>query len=198
MGNKRILVSDGKSGPAFKSYAQFPTIETFWLNNNSFIYALYHHRFSPEKVFYHRVELRKYNLADSSDQFYAILDSVPQGRINGRFSRSYHGDILYDPSGGATYLLDTVHKTFQKYINRELAHDFTIFFDTGGIDFIYRRKPIGTFRAVGVYVEDGIIATNYIEKESVRGNKKGIKIWTSKTKDWTIFDIPWSIGAIGW
>lgn len=197
-GNSRILVTNAKSGPYLSGDTQFPNVETFWLNNNSFIYALYHRRMSPEKVFYHRVELRRYNLADSSDQFFAALDSVPRGRINGRFSRSYRGDILYAPSGGSDYLLDTVHKTLDKYINRELAHSFTISFSTSGTSFMYRGKPIGIFRASRFYVEDGMIATNYIEKESVRGNAKGIKIWTSKTKKWTTFDIPWSIGIIGW
>ncbi len=197
-GNRKVVVSDAGEGFYNSLSSQLPDVETYWLNNHSFLYVVHHLKRSAQDKLYHKVDIRKYNLTDGSDDSFFTLDSIPQGVLNGYFYENGVGETLYVASSGQAYLLDTIHSRLLDYPEAKWGHHFTTRSDKDGLAFKYKDMEIGTIWAKGVFIDQGVISTEYGETGSNLGYPKGIKVWTAEKKEWVTFDIPWISAIVGW
>ena len=198
-GNSRILVSDAKVGPLNKLMYKKPSVETYWLDNNIFLYVVHHRKKDVKNQWYHQVDLRKYNLKDSSDQLFYSLDSIPQGFYNGYFKKNEVGELIYLASSGDTYLVDTDAKKLHQIKEHERAHGFSVKYGSAGYTFKYKNKEIGTHKVFGMHVHEGIVATQFRSSDAhVPSKEAGVMFWSAKTIKWMSFKVPWISSIVGW
>ena len=124
-GQKRIAVNDAGHGPNIMYSSQFPTIETYWLDRNTFLYAVHETKFDSEKKDYSKVTLHKYDIGTNSDKVFFILDSVSNGKTNGRFFTDNIGQLVYRSSGWSYHLVDTSNNLLSDYPYYELGFGFS-------------------------------------------------------------------------
>jgi hypothetical protein len=197
-GEERLVVSDAKSGPQNISDAQFPNVETHWLNNHSFLYVIHHRQRNAQNRIYHKVDLREYDLRDDSDELFFSLDSIPQGMLNGRFTHDGIGQTLYIASSGKYYLLDTADHKLREYKEFQEGHGFSFTHPNHDRAIKYKGQPIGTIWCLPPVVSTKAAAVEYGDHGSNLGYPKGIKIWTAQQNEWLTFDLPWVNSIVGW
>lgn len=202
-GNRKLIIPDVKSGPAMYSDAQFPDIETHWMDNTAFLYVI-HHRLldSLTKSIYHKVEIRKYDTDTDLDQEFYTHDSLPKGILNGYFAVDPTNRLLHKASSNDYYLVDTANKqvtltnrfnlnTYFEYSSETTRNDFDRI-------FYFNGKEIGNKWSNTAKTTENSIALTYGEYKSNLGYPKGIQIWTEQTNEWLIIDIPWINAILGW
>jgi hypothetical protein len=102
-----MIVNDAGNGPDIT--IQLPTIETHWLDNNSFIYAVHEKKIDSYNNDFSKVTLRIFDIQNNSDEIFFILDSVGNAGLNGNFFVDKIGQIIYKTNGLEHYLLDTAN-----------------------------------------------------------------------------------------
>jgi len=197
---KQTIVSDAGTGPIYNGH-QRPKIETYWLNNNSFIYTKYHQLAKTENL--SRVDMHLYDVGHKKDSIFAVLDSVKSGSgyLNDVFSRDEIGQLLYRSSDRKYYLVDMVRKKLLEYHYYQLGHGFSVANfpkDRIGWELQYNETSLGNQWIGSNIVTEGMIACEYSDLGSNLGYPKGVKVWSSKTRKWTEIEIPWVCCAIGW
>jgi hypothetical protein len=197
---KRIVVSDAGHGPNIMYSSQFPTIETFWLDNNCFLYAVHETKFDVEKKDYSRVTLRKYDINLNTDRVFFILDSVSNGKTNGRFFTDNIGQLIYRSSGYSYHLVDTANNLLGEYPFYELGLGFLTAnkSDKDGTILKYNNTEIGKLWCSNEVVGEGVIAVEFGDIGSNLAYPKGIMTWSKQTNKWTTINIPWLSNVIGW
>jgi len=176
-----------------------PGVETFWLDNNSFLYAVHHRKKDVENQWYHQVDLRKYDIKHSSDQLFYSLDSIPQGSHNGNFRKNEVGELIYTASSGYSYLVDTVAKKLDQIEEHKRAHGFSVIYGSAGYTFKYKNKEIGTHKVFGMHVNNGIVAAQFRSSAAhVPSKEAGVMFWSAKTNKWISFKVPWINSIVGW
>lgn len=200
-GKKETVVFDAGHGPNITSGGQRPTIETFWLNNHSFLYAVHKigildsSNFNTETRLnsnYSTVTLRFFEINFKTDKQFYILDSVKQGNVNGRFSIDGKGQILYRTSGFKYFLVDTISRTLVPYSHYEFGKGFSIqnYWNENGNILKFYDKEIGRINPSENVVSNGIIA--------IREINNVITVWSEVTNSWITIEVPWINRLIGW
>ena len=199
-GKKRIVVNDAGNGPNIMYSSQFPTIETYWLNKNSFLYAVHEIRFDLEKKDYSKVTLRKYDITSNFDEVFFVLDSVSNGKTNGRFFTDNIGQLIYRSSGYFYHLIDTANNLLSNYPFYELGFGFSTAnkSDKDGTILKYSSNEIGKLWCSNEVVGEGVIAVELGDIGSNLAYPKGIMTWSKQTNKWTTITIPWLSTIIGW
>lgn len=203
IGNRKLIIPDVKSGPAMYSDAQFPNIETHWINNNSFLYVI-HHRLqdSIKKSRFHKVEMRKYDINTEIDEEFFTHDSLPIGIINGYFTVDPTNRILHKASSNDYYLVDVLNKkvTLNNRFNINPNFEYSSKTSQNDFDrtFFFKAKEIGNKWSAIAKATKNSIAIDYGEHGSNLGYPKGIQIWTKETNKWLVIDIPWINAILGW
>jgi hypothetical protein len=201
-GIKKTIVFDAGHGSNITSGSQRPTIETNWINNHSFLYAVHKTgNLDSSRVdttsqfnskYLSKITIREFDIYTKSDRIFMEFDNVKQGDVNGRFFQDKIGQTIYRTSGFKYYLLDTVEKTFVNYDFYELGNNFSV--ENGpnadGSIIRYHKENIGNMSPSRKVVGSGIIAVE-------RGEDK-IAIWSDKTKVWSYIKIPWISSLVGW
>ena len=196
------IVFDAGQGPNITSGGQRPTLETYWINNHSFIYAVHKiglldsSRIDTTERFFSKylskVTLRKFDIQTKSDSIIMELDNVYQGDVNGLFFKDKIGQTIYRTSGFKYYVLDTIQETLSDYPNYEIGHHFSIKngYNPDGKIIQYQKKEIGNISAWSAEAAKGIIAVVTSSNE--------MRIWSDKTKNWLTINIPFISGLVGW
>jgi len=199
LGDKKIVVSDAGHGPIYFT-SELPTIETHWLDNNSFLYAVHQAKSNSRKNAFSKVTLRRFFINNNSDTVFFIIDSVSKGYGNASFYLNKIGQTIYKTSGGEFYRVDTVNSKLSDYYFSEKGYYFStsIRRTKEGTIIKYKNVDIGTHWTSNEVASDGIIAMAYGKVSSNLYFTKGIKIWSNLTKAWTTIDIPWLSRVIGW
>ena len=200
--NQKVIVSNAGHGPNITGGSRRPTVETHWLNDNCFLYAIHKlgnldsSSFAPTQQFYAKylssVTIRKYDIENSSDTYLASIDSVQQGDNNGMFFKDGAGHLIYQTSGFKLYLIDPLKNSLLDYPFYELGHYFSRdnkWSKNSDKKIYYKKKEIGRFGATHDLVSYGIIAIRSMDE---------INVWSEKTKKWLTIPIPWISAAIGW
>lgn len=201
-GLKKTIVFDAGHGPNITSGSQRPTIETNWINNHSFLYAVHKignldsSQLDTSRQFNSKylstVTVREFDINTNSDKVFMEFENVKQGDVNGIFFKDKIGQTIYRTSGFGYYLLDTIRKKLVDYPFYELGNDFSVENDynpTGSI-IRYKKETIGNMWPSRKVVGTGIIAAER------NGNE--IRVWSDKTKTWSSISIPWISSVIGW
>jgi hypothetical protein len=198
-GKKRIVVNNAGHGPNIMYSSQFPTVETYWINENSFLYAIHESKFNSEKD-YSKVMLRKHNITSNFDKVFFVLDSVSNGNVNGRFFTDNIGQLIYRTSGYSYYLIDTANNLLSSYPFYELGFSFSKAnkSDKDGTVLRYNSIEIGKIWCSNEVVGHDIIAVESGEAGSNLAYPKGIMIWCKRTNKWISISIPWLSNIIGW
>ncbi|MEJ2884340.1 hypothetical protein [Pedobacter sp. GR22-6] len=196
-GSSKVVVKDGKSGALSKNMTQLPSIESYWLNNDEFLYAVHHIRVTKPDIIHYKVELRKYKLSDSSDRLTYTLDSIPQGYRNGYFHKTEIGEVYYTAVSGQSYLLDTLRLTLSAIKEFKLAHGFSVIYGKEDL-FKYKGKEIGLKNVGESRTAEGLLAARFGGYIGDPKGYLGVMFWSAKTKEWLSFDIPWINTIIGW
>jgi len=193
------LVSNAGHGPNTND-SQFPNVETFWLNDTVFIYAIHQTKYAAGKKIYASVTVRTFNINNLSDKIFAVIDSLGQGSRNGNFFRDGTGQLLYRTSDWQLLQLDTLQQQLLAYPFYEYGHGFAEENEgnKNGKVLTYKKVAIGRQWFSKVFVSNGIIAIEYGEPGSNPGYPKGIRTWSEQTTTWTTINIPWLCSAIGW
>jgi hypothetical protein len=201
-GTKETIVFDAGHGPNITSGSQRPTIETNWITNHSFLYAIHKmgnldsSRVDTSSQFnskyLSKITIREFDINTKSDKLFMEFENVKQGDVNGRFFQDKIGQTIYRTSGFKYYLLDTIKKTFVNYAFYELGNNFSVEngSNTNGNSIRYHNKDIGNISPSNKVVGNGIIAAEKGESE--------IAIWSDKTKVWSYIKIPWISSLVGW
>lgn len=199
-GKKKIVVNDAGHGPNITISSQFPNVETQWLNNSSFIYAVHEKKFRPPHKEFSKVFLRIFDIQNSSDKIFYILDSVGKGDVNGRFYVDKIGQTIYRTSGWNSYVIDTANSNLLEYPFYEIGYKFSLSnrATTEGTTIRFKNIEVGIQWCTNEVVSDKIIAMAYGEAGSNLGYPKGIKVWSHLSKAWTTIDVPWLSKIIGW
>jgi hypothetical protein len=209
-GKEIIVVPNAGHGPNITSGGQRPTIETGWLNNHSFLYAIHQikhldsGRMSPGAAFFSKyilkATLRKYNIHTGVDDVFCVLDNLQQGDVNGRFFKDGAGQIIYRSSGLTYHLVDTIHNTLADYPFYKLGYGFSIAnrHDKDGNVIRFDKVDIGRLWCANSKVAEGIMAVEYGPPGSNLGYPKGIMVWSRATNTWLTINIPWLCHIIGW
>lgn len=197
---KKLVVNDAGHGPNIMYSSQFPTIETYWLNNHAFLYAVHETKFNAEEKDYSKVTLRQYDIINNSDQVFFVLDSVINGKTNGRFFLDNIGQLIYRSSGWSYHLVDTVNRLLINYPFYELGFGFSKANKTerDGTVLKYNNLAIGKLWCSNEVVGEGVIAVEFGDIGSNLAYPKGIMTWSIQTKSWTTTVIPWLSNIIGW
>ena len=198
--NKKMIVNDAGKGPNTMYSSQIPTIETHWMDNQSFLYAVHETKFNIAQKDYSKVTLRLFNINDNSDKMFFVLDTVSIGITNGMFFKDSIGQTIYRTSGWGYYLIDTVKKRLFEYPFYQLGFNFSTSTksDQDGTIINFNNSQIGKLWCSSGVVCDGMIAVEYGDTGSNLGYPKGIKVWSHLTKAWTTINIPWLSKIIGW
>lgn len=198
-GNRKILVQDAGHGP-YTIDTQFPTIETHWLDNKSFLYAVH----KPQKdllgnILY-QVTIHRYNIEHLTDVVFFVFDSIakPKVAFNGSFFIDAIGQTIYKATSGKSYIVDTANQILSETKFSQLGYKFSSVGNKDGINFQYKNHNIGTLWCIEPTVSDGVIAVMYGEAGSNLGYPKGLGVWTQSTQKWKTIDIPWISNIIGW
>jgi hypothetical protein len=199
--NGTTLVWHAGRGP-FTIATQAPTIETHWLNNQSFLYAVHEpKKDSLNHISFYKVILHRYNIHYRTDNVFFILDSVPQGkpRLNGSFFIDPTGQTIYKATSGSNYIIDTAHQTLTETKYSQLGFNFSRTLGTWkGTGFKYKGQDIGKIWCIKSMASDGVIAATYGDVRTNLGYPKGFKVWTQATRSWITIDVPWISAIIGW
>ena len=201
--NRKLIIPDVKSGPAMYSDAQIPNIETYWIDNRTFLYVI-HHRLldSLKKNMYHKVEMRKYDIETDLDQEFYTHDSLTKGILNGYFVVDPTNRLLHKASSNDYYLVDLENKklTVTNRFNINTNFEFTSKTPRNDYErtFYFKGKEIGNKWSANAKATENTIAINYGDHGSNLGYPKGIQIWTEQTKEWLTIDIPWINAILGW
>jgi hypothetical protein len=196
-GQKVVLVQDAGNGP-YTIDTQFPTVETHWLDNRSFLYAIHKPNRDAQGRLIYEVRLHRYNIEDHSNNVFYILDSVPKGPLNGRFFIDATGQTLYRTTYGSSYIIDTANKNLLENHYAQLGFGISTRHFKEGTVIYHANEEIGRIWCKRPEVTYGAIAVMYGDVGSNLGYPKGIKVWTQQTKSWMTFDIPWVSNIIGW
>jgi len=201
-GMEETIVFDAGHGPNITSGSQRPTIETYWINNHTFLYAVHKtvkldsSRFDTSRRFNSKylsnVTIREFNINTKSEKVFFELENVKQGDVNGKFIKDEIGQTIYRTSGFNYYLLDTIQKIFVDYPFYELGNKFSVenaYNPTGNI-IRYNKDKIGDISPSYKVVSDGVIAVEKSQNE--------INVWSDKTKTWSTIKIPWVSSIVGW
>ncbi|WP_324229602.1 hypothetical protein [Lacibacter sp.] len=197
---KKLVVQDAGHGPNIMYSSQFPTIETTWLNNHTFLYAVHETKFDDEKKDYSKVTLRQYDITTNSDQVFFVLDSVSNGKTNGRFFIDNVGQLIYRSSGWSYHLVDTVNRLLIDYPFYELGFGFSTAnkAEQDGTVLKYNNIDIGKLWCSNEVVGEDVIAVEFGDIGSNLAYPKGFMTWSKQTNKWTIISIPWLSNLIGW
>ena len=197
---KVLVVNDAGHGPNIMYSSQFPTIETHWVNNHAFLYAIHETKFDSERKDYSRVTLRHYDITTNSDQIFFVLDSISNGKTNGKFFTDNIGQLIYRSSGWTYHLVDTVNYLLKSYPFYELGFGFSTAnkTDTDGTVLKYNNTEIGKLWCSNDVVGEDVIAVEYGDIGSNLAYPKGIMTWSKQTNKWTAINIPWLSNIIGW
>lgn len=197
---KRIVVNDAGHGPNIMYSSQFPTIETYWLDKNSFLYGVHETKFDSEKKDYSKVTIRKLDINTNSDRVFFVLDSISNGKTNGKFFTDKIGQLIYRSSGWSYHLVDTVNHLLRVYPFYELGFGFSTAnkSDQDGTVLRYNNTEIGKIWCSNDVVGGGVIAVEFGDKGSNLAYPKGIMTWSKQTNKWTTINIPWLSNIIGW
>ncbi len=197
--NRTLLVRDAGHGPIYFT-SELPTIETHWLDNSSYLYAVHQANSKPGKNAFSRVTLRRFNIHSKSDKVFAVLDSVGKGYGNASFYFDKKGQTIYQTSDGRSYLIDTTNSKLTDYEFYEAGYNFSISGKSTKTGHIikYKHETIGTEWSSNEVVSDGIIAMAYGDARNHIYYSRGVKVWSNITKTWTTIDIPWLSRVIGW
>jgi hypothetical protein len=197
---KRLVVKDAGHGPNIMYSSQFPTIETNWLNNHTFLYAVHETKFDSEKNDYSKITLRQYDILTNSDQVFFVLDSISNGKTNGKFFIDNIGQIIYRSSGWSYHLIDTANHLLKNYPFYELGFGFSTAnkTDQDGTVIKYNKIEIGKLWCSNDVVGEGVIAVEFGDIGSNLAYPKGIMTWSKQTNEWTTINIPWLSNILGW
>lgn len=202
-GNRKLIIEDVKSGPAMYSDAQFPNIETYWVDNTSFLYVVHHRLIDTlKKDMYHKVAIRRYNIDSDIDEEFYTHDYLSKGILNGYFKVDPMNHLLHKASSNDYYLVDLTHKKLSITNRFNVNANFEYSSKTAQNDFdrtfYFNGNEIGNKWSNTVYATRNSIAITYGEYKSNLGYPKGLQIWTKQTNEWLIFDIPWVNAILGW
>ena len=201
-GQKKSLVGDAGHGPNITGGSQFPTIETHWLTNTTFLYTVHKlggidstqfdsvSRFYSK--FYSTVTLHHFDITSNNDTDFYRLDSVRQGDVNDRFFKDDIGQLIYRTSSYDYHRVDTVQKRLLPYPLYELGNGFSFENKPGseGNRIFHQGKEIGIVRPFSRVLGKGIIA--FEEGENP------INVWSEQTQRWSKINIPWISSLVGW
>jgi hypothetical protein len=202
-GVKKTVVFDAGNGPNITSGSFRPTVETYWINNYTFLYSVHKlgkimdssqidtTRFFRSKYF-HDIRIHEFNISSMTDKIYAEFIDIKQGDANDKFFEDKIGQLIYRTTGWNYYLLDTLQKKFIDYQYHELGSNFSIAINGNqdGYPIRYYNEIIGSMPQSRKVVGDGIMAVEKGESE--------IRIWSNKTKEWSSIKIPWISSLVGW
>lgn len=221
---KRILVNDAQHGP---NMTEFPTIETWWLNPHSFLYAVHEIKFNASREDdakttlrqfdinsdtneikfdvsgkdYATVTLHQFDINSNSDKIFFVLDSVARGRANGNFFADKTGQLIYRTSGWDYYTVDTNKRVLINYLFYELGFgsSMSIRYNKEGTIIRYKNSEIDQLRCSNEVAGEGVIAVTFDNAGPDHDYVRGIKVWSKLTNNWTtINNIPWLEKIIGW
>ena len=195
-GKKRIVVNDAARGPNIT--IQSPTVETHWLDNNSFIYAVHERKSDSVNKEFSKVTLRIFDIQNNSDKSFYILDSVGNAGLNGKFFIDNIGQAVYRTNGLDSYLIDTANSNLIKYSFYEKGYNFSIRGSAQGDTIKYENIEVGIQWGQNAVVTHKIIAMAYGEVGSNLAYPKGIKVWSQLSNTWTTIEVPWLSKLIGW
>ena len=198
----KVIVFDAGNGPNITSGSQFPTIETNWITNHRFLYAVHKiQKLDSSRIdttsqfnskYLSKVTIREFDITTMTDKIFAELENVKQGDANGKFFKDKIGQTIYRTSGWDYYLVDTLKNALIDYTFYELGNNFSIA-NTASSDgniIRYFQDTIGRMSPSRKVVGNGIIAAEKGENE--------IKVWSDKTKVWSTIQIPWISSVVGW
>lgn len=199
-GKKKTIVDDAGHGPNIMYSSQFPTIETHWLDNNTFLYAVHEIKINAAQKDFSKVTLHLFDINKNSNKVFFVLDSVSNGRVNGRFFKDDIGQTIYRTSGWSHYIVDTVKGVLVDYPFYELGFNFSTAnkSEKDGTVINYNKSEIGKLWCSNGVVSDGMIAVEYGDIGSNLAYPRGIKVWSNLTKSWSTINIPWLSNVIGW
>lgn len=202
-GIEKTVVVDAGHGPNIRGGSFRPTIETHWINNHSFLYAVHKIGKMIDSIrmdttaffrprYYHDVSIHEFNILSFTDKVYAEFEDIEQGDANDKFFEDKIGQTIYRTTGWDYYLLDTLQKKFSPYQYLELGNNFSMANKRSQDGYVvrYNNEIIGILPQSSKVVGDGVIA---FEKG---GNE--IKIWSGKTRGWLTLKIPWISSLVGW
>ena len=197
---KKLVVQDAGQGHNIMYSSKLPTIETYWLNNHAFLYAVHETKFDAKKKDYSRVTLRQYDIITDADQVFFVLDSVSNGKTNGSFFIDNIGQLIYKSSGWSYHLVDTVKQILTNYPFYELGFGFSTANKTeqDGTVLKHNNINIGKLWCSNEVVGEGVIAVEFGDIGSNLAYPKGIMTWSQQTNKWTTINIPWLSTIIGW
>ena len=226
--NKRMLVKNAGNGPEISGNIQFPTIETFWLNADEFLYGVHQHHYQKNKISkasvvadtaqhingeeekhfelerlqgYSKIFIRKYSVKTGNDIIFHVLDSVPFGSLNGRFYRDGIGQLVYRTPSFQHYLVDTINNKLEVYTYYQCGYDFAVSIlmrTDTGSVLTFKEKEIGCIWSDNVRVANGALALEYATPGSNLAYPRGFQVWFSATQQWQVFNLPWICTIIGW
>src|SRR5690606_366532 len=120
-------------------------------------------KFDSEKNDYSKVTLRQYDILTNSDQVFFVLDSISNGKTNGRFFIDNIGQLIYRSSGWSYHLIDTANHLLKNYPFYELGFGFSTAnkTDQDGIVLKYNKIEIGKLWCSNDVVGEGVIAVEF-------------------------------------
>jgi hypothetical protein len=201
-GTKETIVFDAGHGPNITSGSQRPTIETYWINAHTFLYAVHEivkldsSRFDTSSQFnskyLSKVTIREFDINTRIDKVFFELENVEQEDVNGRFFNDEIGQTIYRTSGFNYFRVDTIQKTIVDYPFSELGNNFSVEngYNPNGNIIRYNKDEIGNLSPSRKVVGNGIIAVEKSQDE--------ISVWSEKTKAWLSIKIPWISSVVGW
>jgi hypothetical protein len=194
--NKTLLVKDAKHGPN----CEFATVETAWLDNNSFLYAVHETKFSSNQTEFSKITLRCFDIKNNSDTVFCILDSVGKAFINGKFYLDKIGQMIYRAPDWKSYVVEIKKAKLTEYSFHELGNQFSLSYRSAkkGWRVKYKNIDLGVHWGSTAETGDGIIGMEYGKVGSNLGYPAGIKVWSELTNKWQKINIPWTAAIVGW
>lgn len=196
--NKTLLVKDAKHGPNCES----PTVETGWLDNNSFLYAVHETKFSSNQTQteFSKITLRCFDIKNNSDTIFYVLDSVGKAFINGKFYLDEIGQMIYRTTDAKCYVIEIKKAKLTEYSFYELGNQFSLSYRSTkeGWRVKYKNIDLGMHWGSTTETGNGIIGIEYGKVGSNLGYPKGIKVWSELTNKWQEINIPWIAAIVGW
>lgn len=201
-GTKETIIFDAGHGPNITSGSQRPTIETYWINTHTFLYAVHKivkldsSRFDTTRRFnskyLSKVTIREFDINTRSDKVFFEMENVKQDDVNGRFFNDEIGQTIYRTSGFNYFRVDTIQKTLVDYPFSELGNNFSVEngYNPKGNIIRYNKGEIGNLNPSRKVVGNGIIAVEKSQDE--------ISVWSEETKAWLSIKIPWISSVVGW
>ena len=200
-GKEQVLVANAGSGPNLSGDSQFPTVLTYWLNNQQFLYTVHRHRSFVKRTGYGDVALHRFDLQTRQDTIIDQLNSLREGPANDRFLTDSIGNLLYRTTAFVLYRVDLDTLRLQPYPYFQRGHAFAIenHFDTAyGQVIQYNGQEVGRLWCTDEQATDGLFAAAYGPVGSNLGYPKGIQVWSAVTRNWINLDIPWYCQLVGW